>query len=74
MEKYLIYFDETPTSRKYVSYLYRNSISDTKDIGSAIEFDDKQTVINVCAYLNRRERVTKYKSLCIKTTIEEVIE
>lgn len=74
MEKYLIYFDETPTSRKYLTYFYRNSVSDTKDIGDAIEFDEKQTALNLSEYLKRREKTNKYKVLCVKTTIEEVTE
>ncbi|MBQ6547297.1 MAG: hypothetical protein IJL74_04810 [Bacilli bacterium] len=74
MEKYLIYFNETPTSKQYISYVYRNSLSKSSDIGDAIEFDDKDTAIKMKDYLNRRDSVSKYKVMCIKTTIEEAIE
>ena len=74
MEKYLIYFNETPTSKQYISYVYRNSLSKSSDIGDAIEFDDKDTAIKMKDYLSRRDSVSKYKVMCIKTTIEEAIE
>lgn len=74
MEKYLIYFNETSTSKKYVEYIYRNSVSNDTDMGDAIEFDDKETALKVKDYLNKREGTTKYKVVCIKTSIEDVVE
>lgn len=74
MEKYLIYFNEGTASKEYVHCIYRGSVSDSKDIGSAIEFDDKETALKVKDYLNRREGTTKYKVVCIKTSIEDVVE
>ena len=74
MEKYLIYYNETSTSKKYIESIYRNSISTDTDIGDAIEFTDKETALKVAEYLNKRDSVSKYKVMCIKTTIEEVIE
>lgn len=71
MEKYVIYCDETQTSRKYVYTIYRNSVSDSKDIGDAIEFEDKETAISVKNYLSKREK-EQYKVMCIKTTFDEV--
>lgn len=71
MEKYIIYFDETQTSRKYLSTIYRNSTSESKDLGSVIEFDKKETALEVSEYLTKREK-TEYKVLCIKTTFEEI--
>lgn len=72
MEKYLIYYDETATSKKYIDTIYRNSISTDTDMGDAIEFMDKETALKVADYLNKRDSVSKYKVMCIKTTIEEV--
>ncbi len=74
MEKYLIYFNETSTSKQYISYIYRNSLSKSSDIGDAIEFFDKDTAIKVKDYLNKRDSVSKYKVMCIKTTIDEEVE
>lgn len=74
MEKYLIYFNETSTSKKYVEYIYRTSVSTDTDMGDAIEFDDKDTALKVAEYLNKRDGVTKYKVMCIKTTIEEEVK
>lgn len=74
MEKYLIYYNETSTSKKYIESIYRNSLSTDTDMGDAIEFGDKDTALKVAEYLNKRDGVTKYKVMCIKTTIEEVIE
>ena len=74
MEKYIIYFNETSTSKKYVEYIYRNSVSNDTDMGDAIEFDDKETALKIRDYLNRREGTTKYKVVCIKTMVEEVVE
>ena len=71
MEKYLIYYDETPTSRKYVQTIYRNSTSESKDLGDAIEFDKKGVALEIAEYLSKRERA-EYKVLCIKTTFEEI--
>lgn len=71
MEKYIIYFDETQTSRKYLSTIYRNSTTESKDLGSAIEFDKKETALEMSEYLTKREK-TEYKVLCIKTTFEEI--
>lgn len=73
MEKYIIYYDETTTSKKYVETIYRTSISTDSDNGDAIEFDDKETAIMVKEYLNNRaDNTRKYKVMCIKTIIEEV--
>jgi hypothetical protein len=74
MEKYLIYYNETSTSKKYIETIYRNSTSTDTDMGDAIEFDDKETALKVADYLNKRDSVSKYKVMCIKTTIEEVVE
>lgn len=75
MEKYLIYYNETSTSKDYISTIYRNSKNTSNDMGNAIEFDDKETALKVKDYLNKREGVTKYKVMCIKTTFdEEVVE
>lgn len=74
MEKYLIYYDETSTSKEYISTIYRNSKSTTTDMGNAIEFNDKETAILIKKYLNQREGTTKYKVMCIKTTIDEEVD
>lgn len=70
-EKYIIYKQETETSRRYVYTIYRNSISDSKDIGDAIEFDNKELAVSMCDYLSKREH-DDFKVLCIKITFEEV--
>ena len=36
MGKYLIYFNEGTASKKYIDDIYRDSVSDSKDIGDAI--------------------------------------
>lgn len=71
METYIIFFDENQTSRKYLSTIYRNSTNETKDIGDAIEFNEKEMALEIAKYLSKRER-QEYKVLCIKTTMEEV--
>ena len=73
MEKYLIYYDETSTSRRYVENIYRNSIGTDIDVGDAIEFDNRELALKMAEYLNKRDR-NKFKVICIKTTIEEVVE
>lgn len=72
MDKFVIFFNETSTNRKYIEYIYRTSVSTDKDIGDAIEFDDKETALLVAKYLNNREGTTKYKVMVIKTTCEIV--
>ena len=75
MEKYLIYYEETPTSKKYVENIYRTSEGTDTDIGDAIEFDTKETALAVCEFLNRRNALrNRYKVMCIRTTIEEDVE
>ena len=75
MEKYLIYYNETETSKKYVEYINRSGESTDSDMGDAIEFDNKELALTVCEFLNRRgSRNYHYKVMCIKTTIEEVVE
>lgn len=74
MEKYIIYFNETSTSKEYIATIYRNSKSTTTDMGDGIEFEDKETALKVKDYLNKREGTTKYKVMCIKTTIDEEVE
>ena len=74
MEKYLIYFNETATCKKFIGTIYRNTTSEYTDMGDAIEFDDKETALKVRDYLNNRQKVTKHKVMCIKTTTEEVVE
>lgn len=74
MEKYLIYYNESSTSKKYIETIYRNSLSSDTDMGDAIEFEDKETALKIADYLNKRDGVTKYKVMCVKTTIEEVVE
>lgn len=73
-EKYLIYYNETSTSKKYVEYIQRNSCQHDTDMGDAIEFDDKDTALKVAEYLNKRQHSYKYLVMCIKTSIEEVVE
>lgn len=73
MGKYLIYYDETPTSKKYVEYINRSGESVDSDIGDAIEFDDKELAIDTKDYLIRRGATRQYKVMCIKTMIEEGI-
>ena len=74
MEKYIIYYNETETCKQYVGTIYRNSKSTYTDIGEAIEFNDKETAIMVKDYMNKREGTTKYKVMCIRTTIDEEVE
>ena len=74
MEKYLIYYNESDTCKKYVEYIQRNSCTHDTDMGDAIEFDDKETTLKVADYLNKRQKSYTYKVMCIKTTIEEVVE
>lgn len=71
-EKYVIYYKETETSKKYIETIYRNSISTDTDMGDAIEFYDKDVAIKVADYLNKRDRVNKYRVMCIQTTMLEV--
>lgn len=71
-EIYVIYYDETETSKKYIETIYRNSVNDDSDIGDAIEFYDKETAQKVAEYLNKRKSVSKFKVMCIKTTFEEI--
>ena len=74
MEKYVIYYDSTPTCKNYITTIYRNSKSTSEDIGSAIEVTDKNTALTIKNLLNSREETKKYKVMCIKTTIEEEVE
>ena len=75
MEKYLIYYNETSTSKKYVEYINRNNESTDTDMGDAIEFDNKEVALSICEFLNRRNtNRNSYKVMCIKTTIEEEVE
>jgi len=74
MEKYIIYYNESSTSKQYIGSIYRNSKSTTADMGDAIEFEDKETALNVKDYLNKREGVTKHKVMCIRTSIEEEVK
>lgn len=74
MEKYLIYYNESADSKKFVYSIGRNSNSHSTDIGDAIELNDKETALRVKEYINAREGVTKYRVMCIKTTTEEVVE
>ena len=75
MEKYLIYYNETSTSKKYVEYINRNNESTDTDMGDAIEFDNKEVALSICEFLNRRNASrNSYKVMCIKTTIEEEVE
>lgn len=71
-EIYVIYYDETETSKKYIETIYRNSVIDDSDIGDAIEFYDKETAQKVAKYLNKRKSVSKFKVMCIKNTFEEI--
>lgn len=71
METYIIYKSNSNGDRRYVESIYRNSISADEDRGNAIEFDDKELALAVCAYLNRRSN-DSYKVAKIATVIEDV--
>lgn len=71
METYIIYKLTNDEERRYVEYIYRNSVSTDTDRGDAIEFDDKELALNVCAYLNRRTN-DNYKVVKISTVMETV--
>lgn len=75
MEKYLIYYNDTPTSKKYVEYINRNGETTDNDMGDAIEFDGDELALMICEFLNRRNcHRNNYKVMRIKTIIEEDIE
>ena len=73
MKKYIlqrIYDSEKPV---YLTAIYRGSLSNSSDIGDALEFEDKETALNICKYVNERKDTSyTYKVLSIKTVIEEV--
>ena len=74
MEKYVIYYNETTTSKQYVENIYRSNVSHDTDMGDAIEFDNKEVAITVKDYLNRRQSGKNYKVMCIKTSLDEEVE
>lgn len=73
MEKYLIYYNESETSKQYVETIYRTYESLDKDMGDAIEFPTKELALLVCDFLRKRSQ-KDYKVMLIKTTIEEEVE
>ena len=73
MTKYVIYKNEGTTNKKFVQTIYRNSTSESSDMGDALELSNKELALGLCYYLNDRDS-EKYKVMCIKTTIEEVVE
>lgn len=70
MERYVIFKETSETNREYVEYIYRTSVSYDKDIGDAIEFDNKRLALDVARYLEKRAGNVVYKVLAIKTTME----
>ena len=71
MEKYLIFKKTSETNREYVYQIARNSIYTTDDMGSAIEFDDKETSLRVAKYLSDRDKNNKkYYVLSMVTDIK----
>lgn len=73
MTKYVIYKSEGTTNKKFIQTIYRNSTSESSDMGDALELPSKELALGLCDYLNDRDS-EKYKVMCIKTTIEEVVE
>ena len=73
MEKYLIYKCEGTSNKKYIQTIYRNSTNESSDMGDALELPTKSLALDLCDYLNERES-EKFKVMCVKTTIEEVVE
>lgn len=73
METYIIYKYNNDEEKRYVEYIYRTSVSTDSDKGDAIEFDDKELALSVCAYLNRRGG-SVYKVAKIHTVVEDVTE
>lgn len=73
MEKYIlqrIYDSDKPV---YLATIYRGSLSHSSDIGEALEFEDKETALNICKYVNeRKDSSYTYKVLLVKTVIEEI--
>ena len=64
-----------PDEYQRVEYIQSNGESTDTDIGDAIEFDNKELALTMCEFLNRRNASrNNYKVMCIKTTIEEVVE
>lgn len=74
MEKYLIYYNYTDTCKKYITTIQRTNTYTSEDTGDAIEMGDKETALKTRDYINEREKTSKYKVMCIKTTTEEVVE
>lgn len=71
MEKYLIFKKTSETNREYVYQIGRNNIYTSEDMGSAIEFNDKDTVLNVSKYLCNRDKNNKtYYVLSMVTDIK----
>lgn len=75
MTKYVIFFYESSLVKVYIETIYRNGVSTDKDVGDAIEFEDKVTALRVADYLNKRENNNReYKVMSIITTFEEITE
>lgn len=71
MEKYLVFKKTSETNREYVYQISRNSIYTSDDMGSAIEFDDKEISLSVAKYLtNRDKNSNKYFVLSMVTTMD----
>lgn len=73
MTKYVIYKNEGTTNKKFIQTIYRNTTCESSDMGDALELPNKELALGLCDYLNDRNS-EKYKVMCIKTTIEEVVE
>lgn len=71
-EKFILYCGEGE-NRKYIEYINRNGASTDSDIGDAIEFDDVETAKKIAYYCNKNYEEPKYKVICIKTTMEEIL-
>lgn len=67
-EKYIIFKREGTSSKKYLTTIYRNSISTSSDIGDALEFNNKDLAVDLAEILGKRERETLYVLSVVTTT------
>lgn len=73
MTKYVIYKNEGTQNKKFIQTIYRNSTSESSDMGDALELPDKELALKLCDYLNNREN-EKFKVMSISITFEECVE
>ena len=74
MKNYFIGYKQANNEYVYLAGVNKNNISVTLHTDEAMDCYDVETAINLCEYVNLRDKMNIYIPIIVTTDIEEVVD